>query len=116
MNHRSGELRRKIILQQRSTTQDSAGGQAVTWTDLARVSAAIQPMTGRELLASQVVHTEVTTEIVCRYRADLFGDPKVTAALRAVYLGRVYDIHAVIDEDMRHVYVRLLASEGLTNG
>ena len=116
MSHRAGDLRRRITLQQRSTTPDSLGGQSITWTDLATVWADIQPMTGRELLAAQAVQSEITHTIVCRYRADLFADPKSTASMRAMYGARVFNLGPALDEDMRHRFVSIPASEGMNSG
>jgi len=46
---RIGTLRKRLLLQSRSTAQDSSGGQSVTWTDVATVWGEIQPLTGHKL-------------------------------------------------------------------
>jgi hypothetical protein len=38
------------------------------------------------------------------------------AGYRALYKGRIFNIHAALNEDESNVLVTLLASEGLTRG
>ncbi|MCP5231082.1 MAG: head-tail adaptor protein, partial [Zoogloeaceae bacterium] len=45
-----------------------------------------------------------------------FAQPRAVAAMRAVYNGRVFNIHSVGNEDERNVLLTLLASEGLNDG
>ena len=114
--YRSGQLRCRIILQRRSPAPDGVGGQSVIWSGLATVWADIQPASGRKLLAAQAVQSEVTHTIICRYRADLFADPKTTAAMRALYGSRIFNLGPALDEDRRHKFVTIPANEGVNNG
>jgi len=95
---RSGDLRRRITLQRRTTGQDSVGQAATTWQNVATVWASID-------LQAEVTHT-----ITIRYR------PNVTAAMRAVYQGATYNIECVIDVEQRHVAMTLLCTVGLNEG
>lgn len=104
-------LNRVVSIQRRSTTQDATGQQVTTWSMLLpSVSAEILPLSGRELMAAQAVRAEVDHQVTIRYR------PGITAADRLVYQGRVFNIHAVMDQDTRHVWLTILCSEGLNNG
>jgi SPP1 family predicted phage head-tail adaptor len=107
---RSGDLRRRITLQRRTTGQDSVGQAATTWQNVATVWASIDPATGREGVIGQALQAEVTHTITIRYR------PNVTAAMRAVYQGATYNIECVIDVEQRHVAMTLLCTVGLNEG
>jgi SPP1 family predicted phage head-tail adaptor len=106
----AGELRHRIVIQDRSLAQDSFGGQLSVWTDRITARAAVKPLTGRELELAQAVATETSHQVSLRYR------PGITPAQRLLYAGRIFNIHAVIDVDERHVKLVLLVSEGLNDG
>lgn len=112
----AGKLRRRISIQVRATTQDAAGQQVTTWTDLMAVWAAIAALTGRELLVAQSAQSEVTHTITVRY-ADLLVDPIKVAGMRIVYssggVTRYFNITGALNVDERNRQINLLASEGL---
>lgn len=112
---RSGALRKRILLQKRDVTTDSYGGQVSTWSDVATVWGEITPLSGRELFAAQAVQSEVSHQITLRYRPEL-DIPAVVVAMRAVYNGRNFNIHASLNEDERNRQITLMASEGLNDG
>ena len=112
---RAGQLTRRLKIQSRSATQDTFGGPSLVWTDVATVWAEIQPLTGRELEGAQRMASEVSHQITVRYQA-IFADPKVVAGYRAIYKGRVFNIHASLNEDERNTVLTLLASEGMDDG
>jgi SPP1 family predicted phage head-tail adaptor len=107
---RSGDLNRQVTIQARATTQDAAGQQSTTWTDVVTVNAKIQPLSGRELELAKAFSSEVDYQIEMRYRTNL------TAANRLVYQGKVFNVHAVIDVDTRHEVLQVMASAGLNDG
>lgn len=115
MSMRAGDLRRQIDLQTRATAQDTFGGQSTTWTTAYTVWAQITPLTGRELLAAQAVRSEVTHTITVRWRTEL-ADPMALAAMRALYNGRIFNIHGARNLDERNRTIELDVSEGLNNG
>lgn len=117
---RIGDLRRRVSIQTRGTTLDSYGQQLTTWADLLTgVPAAIQALSGRELLAAQAINTEVSHIITVRYAAAL-ADPKAVAAMRVVYVNegvtRLFNISAAMNLDERNRQIDLLCAEGLNNG
>lgn len=118
-NLRAGALTRRITLQQRATTQDTFGGQSITWTDVATVWAAVEPLTGRELLSAQAVQSTVSHQITIRYQAQ-FADPKQMAQMRAVMIKdgvtRLFNIHGSRDEGEKRQSIVLDAEEGLNDG
>lgn len=112
---RAGQLSRRLRIQSRSTAQDTFGQAQLIWADVATVWADIQPLTGRELESAQRMASEVSHQITVRF-APIFADTRVVAGYRAVYKGRVFNIHACMNEDERNTVVTLLASEGLNDG
>ena len=112
---RSGELNRRITLQQRSTPQDSFGEPVQGWQTLMTVWAGIEPLSGRELELAQKISSEVTHRITIRYQSA-FTDTRVAASLRALYKNRIFNIQASLNEDEANVRIHLLASEGLNDG
>lgn len=107
---RGGHLRHSVTLQERTTDQDETGAQIETWADVATVWGAVEPLSGRELFTAQQVKAEVTAQITIRYRSG------ISATMRIVFEGRLYNILAVIDPEERHRELQLLCSEGLNDG
>ena len=109
---RAGQLRHLIVVEQRTQTQDTFGGQPETGATLTSVWADINPLSGREREAAQVINVDISHEITIRYRS-IFADPRVMAAYRLRYGTRLFNIHAsfVVDEHNREM--TLLASEGM---
>jgi len=107
---RAGKLRHQITLQRKSLTPDEYGGPVETWTDVGTVWASVEPLQGRELTNAQTVNAETTTKITMRYVSG------VTAADRIVFGGRFYNLQSVIDPEMKHRELIILAFEGLNEG
>lgn len=117
---RAGDLRRRVAIQARTSTQDSWGQQSTSWTDvLANVPAMIEPMSGREREVAAAINAEVDTRITVRYHAAL-ANPVVTASYRVVYVNaggtRIYNIANVRNIDERNRTIELMAVEGLNEG
>jgi SPP1 family predicted phage head-tail adaptor len=111
----AGTLRKRITLQQQSSSVDTYGQQISTWTDVATVWASIEPSVGRELMAAQAVNLAQPTTITIRWQT-LFANPRAVAAMRAVYNGRIFAIHSVENESEQNTVLTLIASEGLNDG
>lgn len=112
---RSGILTRLIGIQQRVTVQDSFGQQQEIWTTVKQVYALIEALNGTERAAAQTVLTDVSHRITVRYDA-IFADPRVVAAYRALYNGRIFIIQAALNVDEGNQIIELMAAEGMTNG
>ena len=117
---RAGDLRRRVSIQARNSTQDAYGQQVVVWTDyMTSVPANIQALGGREIIAAQAINVDVTHQITVRY-SSLLADPVAVAAMRVVYVNasitRYFNISAAMNVDERNKTVELLASEGLNLG
>jgi len=112
---RVGTLRKRVMVQARSVTQDSFGGQSSAWVDVAPAWAEIIPSVGRELVAAQAMRIDAPSTITMRWRSE-FADPKALAAMRIVYGTRIFNIHSSANMEERNRYLTLICSEGLNNG
>jgi len=105
---RAGRLRHRVTLQSKTETRDSYGGAVITWSDVATVYAAIEPLSGREWFAQQQVQSEVSVRIVVRYRAG------ITAANRIAHGATYYDILSVINHDEKDHMITLMCRQGVS--
>ena len=105
-----GLLRHRVDIQQRSGTLDTFGQAVQTWTTLFTVWASIEDISGKELLASMAINSEISTHIYIRYRAG------ITAANRVLYQGTAYNIQAVVDATGRKRELHLMCSKNINQG
>ena len=113
--YKSGDMRHRVTLQARSLAEDGAGGQSVTWRAVATVWAAMEPSAGRELMAAQALNLDQPTTITIRWQPAL-ANPRAVAAMRAVFGGRIFNIHSSENQEERNRLLVLIASEGLNDG
>jgi SPP1 family predicted phage head-tail adaptor len=110
---RAGRLRHRITLQQLvagSPQQKATGEPDESWVDYLETWASVEPLSGRELFAAQEHHSEITTRIRVRYRAG------ITAKMRVVFGQGIYNIHAILNREMRNIELELLCSQGMNDG
>lgn len=105
-----GKLNRRILLQRRVSTRDAIGGEVYTWVDDRTVWAGVEPLTGRELIAAQAKHIEITMRFRIRYQRE------VTANWRLVWEDQIFNILSVTDVDAAHWELELDCSTGLRDG
>jgi SPP1 family predicted phage head-tail adaptor len=107
----SGKLRHRVQLQRSVQVQDPVTGDlSSSWVDVAKVWAAVEPLSAREFTASSAVQSAITTRITIRYR-------QVDASMRILHLGRIYNIEGVLaDKDSGLEYLTLPCSEGVNEG
>lgn len=98
-----GELRHRVVFQESVLTPDGSGGFTQEWRDLAEVAAAVVALSAAEQLRFQQLQTAVTHKIYIRWRAD------VTARMRAVKGGEVYDIVSATDRDGTGTCLEIMA-------
>lgn len=104
---KAGTLRHRVALQRKEQTQNPlTGAMVTTWVPVATVWAAVEPLSAREFVAAQAVQSDVSVRITVRYR------PGITAALRIVHDGKVYNITGVLaDKDSGREYLTLPCAE-----
>lgn len=102
-----------VCLQRNLPTQNAATGAMIdNWvTVVDDLYASVEPASAREFVAAHAVQSEVTTRITIRFR------PGVTAAMRIVYRGSIYNIAGVLtDRESGVEYLTLPCSEGVNRG
>ena len=111
----AGLITRRLTIQSKAVGPDTFGGAPATWTDVLTVWARIEPLTGRQLMAAQVISTEVTHQITLRYQSA-WANPKTVASYRGVYATRVFNFHASMNKGENNETLLIMASEGLNDG
>lgn len=108
-----GKLRHRVTIEQLIVEQDSDGAQIESWVNPFGMDlwAEIQPLSGRELIASQSLQSEVKARIIIRYRDG------VVPTMRVLHRGNIYNIAAVIpDIKTGKEYLTLQVTYGVNEG
>lgn len=113
---RAGGLRHWLTFQRKVTDLDSDGATVETWVDAfslnARMPCRVEYLSGRELIAAQMVNSRVSCRLSTRYR------PGFDASMRAVQPdGTIYNLEAIVpDSKSGRREVTFLASTGVNEG
>jgi SPP1 family predicted phage head-tail adaptor len=94
-----------VIIQQNTPTRDTYGAEVASWSALATVWGAVEPLRGREFFDAQAVNAEVTTRIRIRYRSG------VVPTMRVVWGSHTYDILSVVEIETRQRELHLMCKE-----
>lgn len=101
---RAGDLRHRITLQEYTVSQDIEGVVMETWVDVVTIWARVKELTGREKLGGDQKITEVSIEILMRYRNG------IDTAMRVRYGTRIFDIQNALSDE-RKTELQLLCKE-----
>ena len=111
----AGRLRHRVRFERQgvgSPSQDAGGVPDDTWAAFYSTYALFETLAGRELVAAQQMHSEVTGKITLRYRADKIP----TAAMRVVFGSRYLEVLAVLDPEERKELLVCYTKEGMNDG
>jgi SPP1 family predicted phage head-tail adaptor len=91
---------------------DADGAITETWSDaFGYLSASIEPLSGRELIAAQAAQSEVETRIRVRNR------PGVLPSMRVRHRSTIYNIKAILPDPKTGVHwMTLLCTSGVNEG
>lgn len=111
MSLEAGRLRHRVSIERVVRTQDEdTGAVTETWTEIAKVWAAVEPLSAREFVQSAAGQSEVTARITIRAREILAKD-------RIIHRGTVYNIRGVLaDKDSGLEYLTLPVAAGVNEG
>jgi SPP1 family predicted phage head-tail adaptor len=112
---RIGRLRHRVTLQRRTGAANAFNEPTDTWTDIATVSAGVEPISGREYFAAQQVQSEVSHRVTIRYLAGVNPKDRIVWTDPATDVARYFDIRAVLDRDERHREMQLMCVEHARN-
>lgn len=102
----AGELRHRLVFLRREIAVES-GKSRELWTPAFECWGKAEPLSGREYWSAAAVSRESEWRFTIRYREG------VTASMRIRYGGVDFDITSVIDPDLCHVKLEILASSVL---
>lgn len=101
---RAGRLRHRIEVQTLTASQDTYGAIVNAWATTATVWGSIEPLTGRERLASDVVQADMSHRCIMRHRA-------LTVKDRLKFGARIFNIVSIADQDERATRIEIMAKE-----
>ncbi len=104
---RAGQLRTWVTIESRSDTRAADGSLVEGWSAVDSTWASVVDLRGREYLAAQEAHADVTTRIWMRWRDDVTTTMRITTTNP----DRTLEIEAVIDVDGRHRMLELMCRE-----
>ena len=107
---RIGRLRHRLTLQRRTSSENAFNEASTSYTTIATVWGAVEPISGREFFAAQQTQSEITHRVTLRYM------PGITADDRILWMDggreRLFDIKSPpIDRDERHRQIELMCVE-----
>jgi len=110
---RAGQLRYRVIIENKIKTRDTDGGEVVSWSTNIPVWASIQPLRGQEYFNAQQTKAIVSHRIRIRY-TQLAASTEITPGeCRINWDSRYFNIHSVINASERNIYLDLMCSEGV---
>ena len=105
----AGQLVNQIILKSKSATVNERGGEVITYTPVATVAAAAQPVRGREYEMLHVAGSEIDIKFTIYYREDVQADWRVT------WRGQEYEVVGPpIDVRAQKVWLELMCRTAQT--
>lgn len=108
---RAGKLRHKVELEfWEEQGRSDSGATIYEWVPAGPEWASIEPLRGRLLFAAQEAHSETTSRIRMRWRADVANATGKTLRIR--HFDRLYQIEGrPIDTDSRRKELEIMALE-----
>lgn len=110
---RSGDLRHKITIQEKTQTADGMGGFSETWADLYPTRAGIWPMKASEVLDSLKLEHRVDHRIRIRHPRtfEITSDMRIKWHDQVAKSDKYFNIISIINPDKRNVLLELLCVE-----
>ena len=102
---RSGRLRHRMWLKEPTHTPDGKGANTTTWGTVEVFWGSVEPLRGREWIASGLENSEVSGKIVRRYKSGITPDMIVT------FDSRTFEIVSVINVEERNIEQELMVVE-----
>lgn len=113
---KAGKLRHRCIIERPSETQEQdpeTGEMIPSWEEVTKAWMGIEPASVRAFVAAQAAQSEVTGQLVMRYRPGL----QIDSSMRVRKGSTIYNIEGVLpDKDSGREYLTLPYSEGVNDG
>jgi SPP1 family predicted phage head-tail adaptor len=105
----AGGLRHRVTFQVLAPVEDTQGGRTMNWTDSFETWAAVEYLTGRELVQAQQMTSSATVRIRMRFRAA------VVATMQAIWLNagvtHTFKVESYKPADVGNVEMHVMCSE-----
>jgi SPP1 family predicted phage head-tail adaptor len=110
----AGKLRHRCIIEKPTDEQDPDTGEMLEgWEVVTPAWMGIEPLSVRAFIAANAAQSEVTGQLVMRYRPGL----KIDSTMRVLHGSTVYNIEGVLpDNRSGQEYLTLPYSEGVNDG
>lgn len=102
---RAARLRHRVTIQSPVAAVNGYGERITTWSTVAVVWAAVEPLRGREFFDAEQTQAEISHRVIMRYRTGM------ESTMRLLHLTRVLHIGTIIDVDERHRELQLMCRE-----
>ena len=96
---RAGRLNQRITFQRQTESLSPYREDVGAWSDVVTVSAAVEPLSGKEFFQAMQVQSDVNLRITCRYSSDVSG---ITTKDRISHGSNTYDIAAIVNVGSRN--------------
>jgi SPP1 family predicted phage head-tail adaptor len=100
-----GSLRNRVTIEAKGGTVDGLGGRDVVWTGVATVWANVEPLEGSEATRAMQQGIRQPHRIRMRWRDGVRTSQRLTMD------DRVFNIRSVVDVDLRHRELEIVAEE-----
>jgi len=108
-----GEMKFRVVLQQKTNTPNGSGGFTTTWATWATLWAFFDSWKGKKTLIDQQVAQYMILRMVTPYYTDATSGNTPDSSMRVLYEGRYMNIESVYDVSERHEYLEYYLTEGI---
>lgn len=100
-----GKLRHRITLVSYEILKDDIGSEKRKWKKIDTVWASLEPLSGRELMATGMEKAEATIRVTIRYRKDMGPN------LCIRFGSRVFEVISAINPEEKNIFLTLMCKE-----
>lgn len=94
-----GQLKHKIDIEVEATTQNSYGEPTQIWSSfLSGIFVSIEPLSGREFFAADMVQSEITHKVKMRYISGILPKMRIKYGSRYFYIESVINVKEINKE------------------
>ena len=103
MSSTIGNMRERLVFEQKARTTDTMGGSSVVWSIHATVWGRAEEVSGSETFQTLQITAERTTRFTIRYLST------ITEQMRVNWNGAYYDIVSILNDDNREKFLVITA-------
>jgi SPP1 family predicted phage head-tail adaptor len=110
----AGDLRHRIAVQAKTSTQDASGDPVDSWATLATIWGKVEPVRGREATyAGDQVLGEMDTRVTVRYSP---ASAQITQGHRLEHQGSIFNVVSVAHVRLGKQTIEILCKSGVNDG